>query len=99
MQHRDDTSSAHDRMAGGSAPLNEFIDLPRLANLIRAKLWIIATIAEPNFSGRCRLCSPRAKNLRIPGSPAGLTGSAEGHQNRGCLRRKAGLGRLSEYGR
>jgi polysaccharide biosynthesis transport protein len=49
MQHRDDSSSAHDRMAGGSAPLNEFIDLPRLANLIRAKLWIIATIASLIF--------------------------------------------------
>ena len=46
MQHSDDTFSAHDRIAAGNAPLiNEFIDFPRLTNLIRAKLWIIAAIA------------------------------------------------------
>jgi polysaccharide biosynthesis transport protein len=46
MQYSDDLSSAHDRIAPGSAPLiNEFIDFPRLANLLRAKLWIIAAIA------------------------------------------------------
>src|SRR4030095_12230671 len=50
MQHSDDTSWAHGRNALGSAPfINEFIDLPRLANLIRAKLWIIATIVGVIF--------------------------------------------------
>ena len=47
MQHSDDTSSAYGRLAPGiGAPLiNEFIDLPRLANLIRAKLWLIVALA------------------------------------------------------
>jgi succinoglycan biosynthesis transport protein ExoP len=45
MQHSDDTSSVHGRNALDRAPfLDEFVDLHRLANLIRAKLWIIATI-------------------------------------------------------
>jgi polysaccharide biosynthesis transport protein len=46
MQYSDEIPSAHDRHALGRAPfINEFVDLPRLANLVRAKLWIIATIA------------------------------------------------------
>src|SRR5262245_43254465 len=46
MQHPDDTSLARDRIAPGSAAfINEFIDLPRLANLIRAKIWIVIAIA------------------------------------------------------
>ena len=46
MQHSDYPSSAHGLFSRDSAPLvEEFIDLPRLANLVRAKLWIIATIA------------------------------------------------------
>ena len=50
MQHSDDNSSAHDRIAPGSAPfINEFIDFPRIANLVRAKLWIIAAIVAVTF--------------------------------------------------
>jgi succinoglycan biosynthesis transport protein ExoP len=50
MRHSDDTFSAPDRIAPGNAPfISEFIDLPRLANLIRAKLWIIAAIAGAIF--------------------------------------------------
>jgi polysaccharide biosynthesis transport protein len=50
MQHSSDISSAPDRIAHDSAPLiGEFIDFPRLANLIRAKLWIIAAIAGVIF--------------------------------------------------
>ena len=50
MQHSDDTSSAHDRMAPATAPfIHEFVDLTRIANLIRAKLWLIALIAGAIF--------------------------------------------------
>ena len=50
MRNSYDTPSAHDHNALGNAPfISEFIDLPRLANLIRAKLWIIATIVGVIF--------------------------------------------------
>ena len=45
MQHSDDTSLARDRLASDSTPLVELVDFHRIANLIRAKLWIIAAIA------------------------------------------------------
>jgi polysaccharide biosynthesis transport protein len=45
MKHSDDTSLARDRIASDSTPLGEIIDFHRIANLIRAKLWIIAAIA------------------------------------------------------
>ena len=47
MQHSDDTSLARDRIASDS--LVELIDIHRIANLIRAKLWIIVAIAGAIF--------------------------------------------------
>lgn len=49
MQHPDDISLARDRMAPDNTPLVELIDFHRVANLIRAKLWIIAAIAGAIF--------------------------------------------------
>ena len=51
MQYSDDTSSASGRLSPGiGAPfINEFIDLPRLANLVRAKLWLIVALAGMIF--------------------------------------------------
>ena len=49
MQHSDDTSLARDRIASDSTPLVELVDIHRIANLIRAKLWIIAAIAGAIF--------------------------------------------------
>ena len=49
MQHSDDISLARDHIAPDSTPLIELIDFHRVANLIRAKLWIIAAIAGAIF--------------------------------------------------
>jgi polysaccharide biosynthesis transport protein len=48
MHHPDYTSSAHDRL-DATPSASEFVDFLRLANFIRAKLWIIAAIASMIF--------------------------------------------------
>jgi polysaccharide biosynthesis transport protein len=48
MHHPDYTSSAQDRV-DASPSASEFVDFLRLANFIRAKLWIIAAIAGVIF--------------------------------------------------
>jgi polysaccharide biosynthesis transport protein len=46
MHDRDHTSSVQDRLVRDATPLvSEFIDFPRLGNLIRAKFWMIVAIA------------------------------------------------------
>ena len=45
MHHSDHTSSAQERFGKETAQVaGEFIDFQRLANLLRAKVWIIATV-------------------------------------------------------
>jgi polysaccharide biosynthesis transport protein len=48
MHHPDGTSSVQDRL-DAIPSASEFVDFPRLANLIRAKLWLVATIAGVIF--------------------------------------------------
>jgi uncharacterized protein involved in exopolysaccharide biosynthesis len=50
MHHSDDTLSFQERFARGTQLAGEFIDFQRLANLLRAKAWLIALVTCAIFA-------------------------------------------------